>query len=426
MTYELSENTRRRAGRLATLSSCCGVTGETTLTDSAVIILFAAALNAGDTLTLISTSMLPFFNGLFILPAALLATRIGHRRMILSACAAGFFAYLAAVAAPFAGRGAVAMLIGAILLFTLTTPGFIACWNPLLDFFLRPEERVGFLGRMRFLHQLCAICFLAIAGWFIGRTPSVARLQVVLLAGAVIYAGRGISIARIHGFGETHTASETHLSSGLSAAVHDRSLNIFSAYQFVLNLMLYGGIPVAALYMKNALKVPGNLVVHVTNAGLVGMLAGYLAANALKSRVSSRTMFILLHFVAIVINILLATVCDNTPVALCCLAALLAVLGATVAASSVYCAAETMRLAPEGNKIVAMAWSCAFFYCGSGCSRLFSSFLLKSGLFCGIGGEALTPYQLLFLAYGILLIPALLLLFRIPVVRNHNPEGTKL
>ena len=419
MTTELTENARRRAARLATLSSCCGVTGETTLTDSAVIILFAAALNAGDTLTLISTSMLPFFNGLFILPAALLATRIGHRRMILAACAASFLAYLAAVAAPFTGKGAVPTLIGAILLFTLTTPGFIASWNPLLDFFLRPEERVGFLGRMRFLHQLCAICFLAIAGWFIGRTPSVSRLQLVLLAGAVIYAGRGISIARIKGFGETRHTNGTNLSGGLSEAIHDRSLNIFAAYQFVLNLRIYGGIPVVALYMKNSLHVPGTLVVHVTNAGLVGMLAGYLTANALKSRVSSKAMFILLHIVAIAVNIALVTVSNSSPAALCCLAARLLILGATVAASSVYCAAETMRLAPDGNKIVAMAWSCAFFYCGSGCSRLFSSFLLKSEFFCGLGGQALTPYQLLFLAYGILLIPALLLLVRIPVVRNN-------
>ena len=417
---ELSEQDRRRAGRLATLSSCCGVTGETALTDSAVIILFAAALDAGDFLTLISTSMLPFFNGLFILPAALLATKVGHRRMILAACGAGFLAYLAAVAAPFAGEGAaVAVLVGAILLFTLTTPGFIACWNPLLDFFLRPEERVGYLGKMRFLHQLCAIGFLGLAGWFIGRAPSVGRLQLVLLAGAFIYAGRGLAIAGIPGFGR-QASGGAPLSGGLVRAARDRDLDLFAAYQFVLNLLIYGGIPVAALYMKNALQVPGNLVVHVSNAGLIGMLAGYLAANALKTRVSAKRMFVALHYLVIAVNFLLAAVADGSPLALACLALLLGLLGFAVAASSVYCAAETMRLAPAGNKIVAMAWSCAFFYCGSGCSRLFSSFLLKSGHFCTLGGEAVSPYRMLFCIYGLLLIPALALLFRIPAVRGDR------
>ena len=112
---ELLKNARRKAGTLATLSSCCGVTGETVLTDSAVIMIFAASLGAGDMLSLISTSMLPFFNGLLILPGAMLALKVGQRRLILLSCAAAFCAYLLAVCAPFAGQWAVAVLLGAIL-----------------------------------------------------------------------------------------------------------------------------------------------------------------------------------------------------------------------------------------------------------------------------------------------------------------------
>ena len=41
------QSTRLRAERLATLSSCCGFLGETVLTDSAVILLFAGMLGAG-------------------------------------------------------------------------------------------------------------------------------------------------------------------------------------------------------------------------------------------------------------------------------------------------------------------------------------------------------------------------------------------
>lgn len=418
MNPGLSDAERKKAGRLAILSSCCGVTGESVLSDGAIIILFAAALDAGDMLTLISTSMLLFFNGLLILPAAMLATRVGYRRMILAACGAGFVAYLAVAASPFAGRWAVAALVGAMLCFTLTTPGFIACWNPLLDFFLRPEERVGYLGKMRFLHQLCAIGFLALAGWFVGRAPSVARLQTVLLAGALVYAGRGIAISCIPGFGSARPGKSGFRLAGIAETVRDPGLNRFAAYQFVLNLLIYGGLPVAALAMKNALRIPDNFVVHISNAGLAGMLAGYLAANALKTRVPMKHMFIFLHFLLIAVNFALAAIAGNSIAEMACLALLLAVLGAALAASSVYCAAETMALAPEGNKIMAMAWSSAFFYCGGGCSRLFSSFLLKSETFRHLGGAALSPYQLLFCLYGLCLIPALILLYRIPAVRR--------
>ena len=74
-SVSLDAKAKRYAGNLATVSSCCGVTGETVLADSAVIMIFAAALGASDMLSLISTSMLPFFNGLFILPGAFLADR---------------------------------------------------------------------------------------------------------------------------------------------------------------------------------------------------------------------------------------------------------------------------------------------------------------------------------------------------------------
>ena len=43
-TVSLDAKAKRFAGNLATLSSCCGVTGETVLADSAVIMIFAAAL----------------------------------------------------------------------------------------------------------------------------------------------------------------------------------------------------------------------------------------------------------------------------------------------------------------------------------------------------------------------------------------------
>ena len=74
-SVSLDAKAKRFAGNLATLSSCCGVTGETVLADSAVIMIFAAALGASDMLSLISTSMLPFFNGLLILPGALRAVK---------------------------------------------------------------------------------------------------------------------------------------------------------------------------------------------------------------------------------------------------------------------------------------------------------------------------------------------------------------
>jgi len=48
---------RQRAERLATLSACCGATGDVTLTNSAMIILFAATMGASDMLSMLTTSL---------------------------------------------------------------------------------------------------------------------------------------------------------------------------------------------------------------------------------------------------------------------------------------------------------------------------------------------------------------------------------
>ena len=415
MENELNDASRRRAGWLATLSSCCGVTGETALTDSAVIILYAAALNAGDSLTLVSTSLLPFFNGLLIIPAAYLATRIGRRRLILGACYAATLAYLLAASAPFFHPHGITVLMVSMLLFTLMTPGFIACWNPLLDSFLRADERVGYLGRMRFLHQLSAIAFLSLAGKFLGTAPEMWKLQAVVFAGAIVFCGRGFAISQIPEF--PSAKRDVAWLEGLRVAWHDRRLTCFSVYQFLLNLLIYGGIPVTTLALKNSLKVSGDSIVYTANAGLVGMLSGYCIANLLRGRVPWRMMFITLHLLSIIANLALAFALflGGDGVVLWGIAALLWLLGAVVAASSVYCSAEMMRLSPAGNKIMAMAWSCMFFYCGCGCSRLLPSFLLnidgfRSGLM--IGSVAVSPYQALLLLYGMALVPVLLLLFK--------------
>ena len=66
-------NERRKSEWKAILSSCCGFTGEVALTDSAVILLFAAGLGAGDELAMLTTSLLPLFNGLLLIPMAALA-----------------------------------------------------------------------------------------------------------------------------------------------------------------------------------------------------------------------------------------------------------------------------------------------------------------------------------------------------------------
>ena len=281
---------RRKAERAAVVSSCCGFLGEVTLTDSAVVILFAGMLGAGDTLSMLTTSVLPLLNGCCLIPMAALVAAAGEKRVILTACFLASASYFAAASAPWFGAWSVTVLITAILCFALSLTGFIAGWFPLLDTFLTRERRTGFFCRMRFCHQLTATLFLFAVGAAIGGQPSAGTLQGVLFLAAIIFTGRAAAIARIPDFRipERGTAG---FRTGLARAIGNKALTGFSTYLFVLNLAAFGTVPLMILCLKNQLGAPDNVIVFISGAALSGMLAGYLCAGKLLRQAGPRRFY---------------------------------------------------------------------------------------------------------------------------------------
>ncbi len=410
------------AERRAILSSCCGLTGEVTLTDSAVILLFAGMLGAGDMLSLITTSVLPLFNGLLILPMAWWVPRAGRKTLILGACSLAACAYFMAGSAPFFGSYAVPVLISMILLFAMTLSGFIAGWFPMLDTFLSGGRRTLFFGRMRFFHQLTAVLFLFLVSAAIGKTPPLWKLQAVLYLGAFIFMGRIFFIAAIPDFPVEKHDDPSWLK-GLRTAAGNRKLRRFSVYQFVLNLAVYGSVPLALLYLKNELKAPDNVIVFISAAALSGMLLGYLLIPRIIRILGLKYTFIALHALYLPVNIGLFFIEKGSFATYALMILLLMLSSFAIAATSIVCSAEMMALATPGNKTMAMAFSGALYYSGAGLSRLLASFALGSGLFASAqmsGGMAFGPYRTLFLLYAAGTVAAGFFLFSIPAVADAS------
>ncbi len=405
---------RRKAETYATISSCCGMVGEVSLTDSAVIILFAAMLGAGDTLTMITTSILPLLNGVCIIPMAALAARNGVKRQILIANGAAALAYFAAVASPFFGAWSVGVLIAAILCFSFSLTGYIAGWFPLLDSFLVPEHRTAFFSRMRFSHQLCATVFLLAVGLVIGKAPSLETLQAVLLAAGVIFIGRGLLIAGIPVFRPEHREG-CGFREGLALAAANKPLIGFSTYLFALNLACFGTIPLMILALKNRLAAPDNIIVLISAVTLCGMLAGYLCAKRIFQFLGLKYFLIACQLLFLTVTMLLFFFNRGSLLNYALIAALLFFHSVGIASVSVVSSAEMMALARPGNKVMAMAVSGAYSSSGSGLSRLLSSLLLGCGLIAPewqLAGITVSRYQSLLLIYifALLFAAALLLL----------------
>lgn len=406
------------AERAAILSSCCGFLGEVTLTDSAVILLFAGMLGAGDMLSLLTTSVLPFFNGLCIIPMAYLVMRFGKRRLILTACASASLAYFSAASAPFFGEWKVAVLLGSIVWFGFSLTGFIAAWFPMLDTFLIRERCTGFFSRMRFCHQLTATLFLFLISLLIGKNPPVGTLQGILFLAALIFCGRGFFIARIPEF-PVQKQESFGFRDGLLQAIGNKSLTGFSLYLFMLNLASSGTVPLVLLSLKNEFHAPDNVVVLISALSLLGMLLGYLGVGTLLRKLRLKRTFLLFHAILFLGNLILFFPGKGSVQVYLLLAFVIPTYSFAIAGGTILASAEMMALATPGNKVMAMAFSGAFSYGASGLSRILTSLLLGSGMLAAewqLGAMRVCRYQtlllidaaaVLFAGIFLILVPAL-------------------
>jgi len=296
----------------------------------------------------------------------------------------------------------------------------------MLDSFLTSERRTSFLGRMRFCHQLTAVSFLFLVSLLIGKEPPLWKLQAVLFIGAVIFIGRIFFIAAIPDF-PTEKHDDPSWLKGLQTAVGNKKLRNFSMYQFILNLAVYGSVPLSMLYLKNKLNAPDNVIVFISAAALSGMLLGYLLTTRIIRALGLKYTFIILHALYLPVNIGLFFIEKGSFATFALLTFLLMLSSFAIAATSIVCSAEMMALATPGNKTMAMAFSGALYYGGAGLSRLLASFFLGSGLFAAewmFGAMRVSPYQTLFLLYAGATVLAGFFLFSIPAVSDApNPPG---
>ncbi|MBR2872112.1 MAG: hypothetical protein IKB99_01325, partial [Lentisphaeria bacterium] len=244
---------RKKAEWDTILSACTGALGDVTLTDSAVIILFAAMMGAGDMFSMLTTAIMPFMNGVFLIPMAFVATKVGVHRLIVWACSISALGYFLIVATPFFGSWGVTIMITTLTLFAILHTGYVACWFPILDSILTPERRGAYLSKMRFLWQLSSVTFLFAVGKMLPKEPALWQLQLALLAAAIIFSGRAFFLSRVPVFiQEKKEAFGFH--DGLVTALGNKALTAYSSYLFLLNLAAFGTIPLSVLFLKNHLK----------------------------------------------------------------------------------------------------------------------------------------------------------------------------
>lgn len=409
---------RRKAERDTILSACTGALGDVTLTDSAVIILFAAMMGAGDMFSMLTTAIMPFMNGLLLIPMAYVATRVGIHRLIVWSCAVSALGYFLIVATPFFGSWGVAIMITTLTLFAMLHSGYVACWFPILDTILTPERRGTYLSKMRFLWQLSSVAFLFAVGRMLPKEPALWQLQLALLAAAVIFSGRAFFLSRVPVFVQEKKEGFGFYD-GLVTALGNKALTAYSSYLFLLNLAAFGTIPLSVLFLKNHLKAPDNIIVMISAVTFGGMLLGSILAGKIIKSWGIRTTLIAIHATFWLTNTCLFFIGTGNTFTYILITFLMLLYCFTYAAANVATTSEMMAMATPGNKTMAMAVCGSFSSIGGGLSRVISSVILGAGILAPewtIKGMKFCHYQTLFLIYAVCILFAAMLLIIVPAV----------
>lgn len=413
----LTSPQRSRARHDAIKSACWGSLSSVMIQDSAIIILFATILGAGDMLSMVTTSTQGIASCFLLIPAAYLSGKLGYKRTIVMFTGVGAAMIILLAASPWFGGWSKPVLLLSIILFSISMTAYASAWFPLLDGFLLKEDRSGFFGTLRFSWQTFAASFCFICGLMIGETPKIWMLQTIIVITALGLIGRIFYVGKIP---DGHQEKEDiELVEGISEAISNKPLTGFSVYICCLYLAAFSTPPLTFIYIKKYLLVPDNILIIISSLALIGTILGFLTAGKIIDKIGIKRMLLFIHFFFALVNLTLFFIGTNTTFNLILITALLVTYGFFYGCSSIAISTEMMELASPNNKAISMAFCGSCYAAGTGGSRLLSSLILGSGLLAPqwfIGSMKISHYQTLFLVYGCAILFVCLLLVLVPAI----------
>lgn len=420
----LSDATRRKARRDAIISAIFGCVSEQAINTGTLLILYFSMLGGGDALAMFSTAVPGVATALLSIPAAGLVARLGLRRSYRSAIVIQTVMFLLIAAAPFAGnRAATWVVMAAFAVYSVVGSFYGAAWFPLVDNFLRADERGGFFGSMRFAYMLVNMFLIYGVGRLMGEKPPLWIIQLYFAAAGAGLLVRYAFLERLP-VGAEREAAQYRIGPALRLSLGNVPLVGFSFYYGFLNLAALGAFPLALIYMKSFLGYGASTVMAVTAVGLLGQIAGFALVGLLIRKLGLRRFGVLTHLLFLgAIGLLLVTGPDR-PWSKPLLTALFFANGMATAFLGCFGSTGMLALARPGNKVMAMAFVSTFQYFGTGLGRLGTTGLMALGVLAErwrFGGRVFASFHTFFLIDFALTVLGLTFLLLLPAMNSDDP-----
>ena len=425
MDMVFSRQERKKFQGFAILSTWFGCVSEQLLFSNSFIIIYLTTLGGNESFSMLSTTLGALCGIFMTIPCAGLINRIGLRKSYSFSVYSAFTAFLLMAAAPTIVPEAWAkyLVIGGCLLFNLTTFPYSIAWYPMLDMILAPEERGGFFGKMRFSYVLINAGIIYLIGKLLGKNPPIYIMQIVIAVAGILALGRKFCMDKMPDNPEVRN-SKLEISKALNISIRNASLVGFSFYSCFFNCATASTLPLAIIYMQNALKFTPETIMTATSLYMVGQVCGFGIAGQLMRKIGHRWFQITTHTLFTFIIGCLAITRSGIPGLVILMTALMWTLGVAASLFSCLNSTEMLASAKPGNKVMATAFCQTFTNIGSAIGRIGATLVLASGALAAewkCFGIPMSCYNFMFMFYFALIVFFYLMLLLSPsIISKHD------
>lgn len=412
----------KRGIRYAYVSTWFGCFADVMMDSTALVIIYFTLLKASNSLIMFSSAMTGLVSMVMLLPASFLVIRFGVKRMVGVSCCLACSGYLIMSLAPLFGSAAPKIVLAGIFIFCLSRPIWSASWYPILTDILLPQERAGFLGKMRFSYTAITGTVFYLIGQFMGKEPPLWYLQAAMALTGIFALGRYYCISKITL--SDGKAEKQDIKKAFSISVHNAPLVGFSIYVCFFGVVYFAVMPLALLYMKNGLKFDADTVQMLSIAGIVGNITAFLLYGKLHKVFGMRNLQLGIHFMAIILPILFFFCSGNSVVTMAVMGVLLYISYMVYSLFTCCFSHECLSLSRPGNAAMASAFAGTYNAVGTACGRSVCSLLLGQGMLAAswkYGDMILSNFQTIFLFCSAGAIFGLTFIFILPsVISTHD------
>ena len=419
----LTDQQRKHARIYAYFACYFGCISEVMLDSSAIIIVYIGMLGGGNMLVMLSTSFSGILSMLLMIPSAALIGRIGMKKAVFGACIIGCFGFLLMAAAPFFGPYAKIAVISGCLIYCLQRSLYGAAWYPMLDAFLRTQDRGSFFGTMRYSYMIVSGILFFLLGKLMGKNPPIQLMQGIIGVTGILLLGRLYCMMHFPDNTMEKTA-KLNLKHSLGISIRNGPLTSYAVYICLLSIAYTSLIPVTLIYLKQYVGLPAGTVQIFSTVGIAGSIIGYFCYGSLLKKLKIKKMELITHFTFIFAAFSMFLLHKDMHYFLW--------LAGTVyfmtsfAASCYMCnnSTELLALARPGNKPMAMAFQQTYQNIGVSVGRTGTSLIIGANLLApvwSLGTLKICHYQTLFLLYGVIATVILILFPTLPaIVPKHR------